>query len=99
MWLCLGPLGLHQGWGSHGGSPTHEHTDPAAGLSFLEMPWAFRGDTHHLACHVPAGSLEAPLLARMNARWTCRRITWEEMGAHQHPAFSSSSSLVSFAFF
>lgn len=60
MWLCLDPLGLHQGWGSHSGSPAHEHTDPAAGLSFPETLWAFRGDTHHLACHVPAGSLEAP---------------------------------------
>lgn len=26
------------------------------------------------------GSLEAPLLARLNALWTYLRITWKEMG-------------------
>lgn len=28
-----------------------------------------------------------PLLARMNALWTCRRITWEEMGGTETPCF------------
>lgn len=45
------------------------------------------------------GSLEAPLLAGPNTLWMCLRITQGEMGVHKHPALSSFSSLVFFAFF
>lgn len=102
MWLSLGPqgplswLGLSPSQGILQEAPqplTHRPCCLPQG-----MPRAFGAQHPPPACHRQPGGSEAPRLAGPNTLWTCLRITWEEKGAHKHPAFSSSS-LVFFAFF
>lgn len=96
LWLCLGP-----GACVRAGDPTvaPRPTDTLTLLpapSFLEMPWAFRGDTHRLAGQGARGPLSwsqgegSPDMPESHSG---------RDGAHRHPAFSPSSSLVFFAFF
>lgn len=54
---------------------------------------------HHPAHHPLSGEHRDFSPNPDRTLWTCLRITWEEKGAHTHPDFSSSSSLVFFAFF
>lgn len=82
MWLCLGP------WARiRAGDPTVAPL-PTNALTLLPAPVVPRNALGIQGRHPPSGLPRAGQGAwrppspgaRMNALWTCRRLTWEEMG-------------------